>query len=194
METMDVWLSILLKNLCVSKRITYWWIFTTRGVRPGDLFSPFLFIIAMEGLNIVVKSAKENSLVHGIKLPFNGPHLSHLFYADDAIFAGEWYRKSIINLSPILKCFHISSGLKVNFHKSRLFGIGTELKNMARIMGCVEDSFHIKYLGVPVGANMGLKKHWKLIIEKLRTRLSDWKAISLSFGGRITLIKYVQLA
>ena len=62
---------------------------TIRGVCQGDPLSSFLFIIAMKGLNIVVESAKENSLILGVKLPFNGPHLSHLFYADDVIFADE---------------------------------------------------------------------------------------------------------
>nr|KAJ0207543.1 hypothetical protein LSAT_V11C500292240 [Lactuca sativa] len=94
-------------------------------------------------------------------------------------------RASIKNLSAILKFFHIASGLKVNFMKSRLFGVGISLfdeQDMARIHGCK---------GVPVGANMGLKKHWKPIVDKFRSRLSDWKANLLSLGGRVTFIKSV---
>lgn len=49
----------------------------------------------------------------------------------------------------------------------------------------------IYILGVPVGANMALKKHWRPIIDKFQARLSTWKAKNLSFGGRLTLIKSV---
>lgn len=90
----------------------------------GDPISPFLFIIAMEGLHIVVKSARDKSLISWVKLPSNGPYISHMFYVDDVIFVGEWDKDYIKNLSAILKCFHISSGLKFNFYKFRLFGMG----------------------------------------------------------------------
>lgn len=62
----------------------------TKGVRQGDPLSSFLFIIAMEGLNQAINSAIEKKLIDGITLPNNGPSISHLFYADDAIFMGKW--------------------------------------------------------------------------------------------------------
>lgn len=34
----------------------------TKGVRQGDPLSPFLFIIAMEGLNVVMKTAREKGI------------------------------------------------------------------------------------------------------------------------------------
>ena len=78
------------------------------------------------------------------------------------IFIGKWERSCIKNLARILKCFHISSGLKVNFHKSRLFGIGVtddELQVQANVLGCAKGSFPFMYLGIPVGANITLKKN-----------------------------------
>ena len=42
-----------------------------RGIRQGDLFSPFLFILMMEGLNISIKSATAAGELKGIK-PFKG--------------------------------------------------------------------------------------------------------------------------
>lgn len=46
----------------------------------------FLFIIAMEGLNVAMKSVCQKLLFQGIKIPNDGPSISHLFYVDDAIF------------------------------------------------------------------------------------------------------------
>lgn len=139
-------------SLLVNDNPTY--VFhTNRGVRQGDPLSPFLFIIAMEGLHVVIKGAREKNLIKGIKLPHSGSELSHLFYAVDAIFIGDWDHGSIKNLSRILKCFQISSGLKVNFHKSRLFGTcisDSELLRMAQILGCLKSTFPFVYLGTRI--------------------------------------------
>nr|KAJ0195196.1 hypothetical protein LSAT_V11C700353940 [Lactuca sativa] len=50
-------------------------------------------------------------------------------------------------------------------------------------------SFPFIYLGLPVGANMLLSKNWIPLADKLKGKLSEWKAKTLSFGGRLTLVK-----
>lgn len=55
----------------------------------------------------------------------------------------------------------------------------------------VVDPLPFTYLGVPVGAIILLKKHRRLVIEKFQAKLSSWKAHTLSFGGRLTLVKSV---
>lgn len=135
----------------------------SRGVRQGDPLSPYLFIIAMEGLSVALKTTCDKGLFGGVQIPRNGPNISHLFYADDALFIGEWSRTNLKNLARILRCFHISSGLKVNFHKSKVFGIGTsttETVNWANLLGYVVVALPFDYLGVPVGANINLIKNW----------------------------------
>nr|GEX39170.1 RNA-directed DNA polymerase, eukaryota, reverse transcriptase zinc-binding domain protein [Tanacetum cinerariifolium] len=59
-----------------------------RSLRQGDPLSPFLFIITMEGLHVVVEYAMAAGLYRGFKV--NTLRLSHLFFADDALFLGEW--------------------------------------------------------------------------------------------------------
>lgn len=133
----------------------------SKGVLQGHPLSPFLFILALEGLNVSMKSAYQRSLFRGNETLNNGPSISHLFYANDAIFVGHWSSSNFINLSRILRCF-IVSGLKVNFHKSHVRGIGvpdTEVASCVDILGCEEASFPFTYLGVPIRANMALKRN-----------------------------------
>lgn len=132
----------------------------TRGVRQGDPLSLFLFIIAMEGLNAAIRSACQHSFFHGVKLPNGEPMISHFFYADDALFVGEWSSLNPCNIGRIIRCFYVTLGLKVNFHKSKVFGIGVnedEVSTCTRILGCEAASFPFIYLGVLVGANMSIK-------------------------------------
>ena len=165
-----------------------------RGVRQGDPLSPFLFIIAAEGLHVALESAKEKGIFKGIQLPHRGPIISHLQYADDVTFMGSRSLESTKNLIRILRCFELSSGLTINMSKSKLYGFGVqncELELVARSFNCSIGSLPFSYLGLPVGASMARESNWKPIIEKFQAKLSRWKASTLSFGGRLTLCKAV---
>lgn len=72
----------------------------------------------------------------------------------------------------IPKCFYEVSGLRINFHKSKLFGVGVsanEVLGFASLSGCQVGSFPFKYLGVPVGLNMSLIQNWQPIFDKFRS-------------------------
>ncbi|GJX32886.1 putative RNA-directed DNA polymerase [Tanacetum coccineum] len=165
-----------------------------RGLRQGDPLSPFLFIIAIEALHVTLQEAKSKNIFEGIKVGSNKVDISHLQYADDALIMGKWSLENATNLCRILRCFHLASGLKVNFSKSRFFGIGvttSESHHMASILCFQPSMLPCSFLGLPIGANMNKASSWKPIIEKFHKRLSSWKARTLSYGGRLTLIKSV---
>ncbi|GJV51162.1 putative RNA-directed DNA polymerase, eukaryota, reverse transcriptase zinc-binding domain protein [Tanacetum coccineum] len=164
-----------------------------RGLRQGFPLSLFLFIIAAEALNMVILEATNNNLFHGIKMGKDKVYISHLNY-DDALILGEWSISNAKNLSRILTCFHLASGLKVNFNKSKIFSIGVsykELNIIAFSLGCLASQFPCTYLGLPVGAKMSRCRSLEPFIKRFQNRLSKWKANTLLFRGRLTLIKSV---
>lgn len=50
----------------------------SKEVCQGDLLSHFLFIISMEGLNTALKSARNQGIFSGIKIPNGGPRVSSI--------------------------------------------------------------------------------------------------------------------
>ncbi|KAL4573164.1 hypothetical protein LXL04_019961 [Taraxacum kok-saghyz] len=154
-----------------------------RGLRQGNPLSPFLFIIVMEGLHVAMEDVVSHQMFLGVPLDMGGSTLSHLFYADDVLFMGEWEERNIQNLIFILRCFFMASGLKINLLKSNLFGIAAseaEVCALASFTGCSAES-------------MARVKGWKVMIDRFQRRLSTWKIKLLSFGGRLTLLNMVRV-
>ncbi|WMV59244.1 hypothetical protein MTR67_052629 [Solanum verrucosum] len=63
-----------------------------KGPRQGDQLSPFLFIIAMESLNDMLKIAQENSWFKGFKASHregSNLEITHLQYVDDTLIFCE---------------------------------------------------------------------------------------------------------
>ncbi|GKA88475.1 RNA-directed DNA polymerase, eukaryota, reverse transcriptase zinc-binding domain protein [Tanacetum coccineum] len=164
-----------------------------RGLKQGDPLSPFLFILVMESLHLSFQNVVDEGLFKGVSVG-SSLQLSHLFYADDVIFMGQWSESNIITIVHALDCFHKASGLRMNLQKSKLLGIAVEDEKVSRAamkMGCCTLKTPFSYLGIKVGGMMTRIKSWDEIVAKLHSRLSKWKLKTLSIGGRLTLLKSV---
>ncbi|GJV15403.1 RNA-directed DNA polymerase, eukaryota [Tanacetum coccineum] len=67
----------------------------------------------------------------------------------------------------------------------------SSVESMATSLGCFIIEKKFRYLRVMVGERMSRYKAWDDVVLKLKTRLSKWKAKTLSIGGRLTLLKSV---
>jgi len=47
------------------------------------------------------------------------------------------------------------------------------------------------YLGLPIGGDARRLSFWEPVIDRLKSRLSEWKSINLSYGGHLILLKSV---
>nr|GEV44813.1 RNA-directed DNA polymerase, eukaryota [Tanacetum cinerariifolium] len=164
-----------------------------KGLKQGDPLSPFLFILAMESFHLSFQRVVDSGMFKGLYLN-NSLCLSHMFYANDVIFVGNWSDENIKSLMLVLDVFKRASGLKINLNKSKIIGINVEghkVKQAANKLGCLILSCPFSYLGSKVSVSMSRIQDWREVIEKVNLRLSKWKMKCLSIGGRLTLLKSV---
>jgi len=165
-----------------------------RGLRQGDPLAPFLFIVVAEGLASLVRQAVRVNLLTGLKIGRKEVEVSILQFADDTMFFCEESYSNVVTLNAILRGFEVASGLKINFHKSKLTGINvrrSDLECYAKTLNCVQMEVPFKYLGLEVGGNPRKTKFWEPVLNKLKDRLNVWKGRWLSLAGRVCLLKSV---
>ncbi|GKA65152.1 hypothetical protein Tco_0764859 [Tanacetum coccineum] len=136
---------------------------TSRGIQfLGDKLVTWM----SKKQNCTAMSLAEAEIFKGYKID-PSTTLSHLFYADDAVFIGEWSHSNLKGIMNILRCFSLLSGMSINIQKSHLLGVGIPDNCVAEAANCDET------------------------INKMKKRLSRWKLNTLSVGGRLTLLKSV---
>ncbi|XP_045831507.1 uncharacterized protein LOC123922882 [Trifolium pratense] len=163
-----------------------------RGLRQGDPLSPFLFLLAAEGLNVLMESLVAGNLFEGYKIgETNTISVSHLQFADDTLLLGGKSWGNVRALRAGLVLFETMSGLKVNFNKSMLVGVNIPeswLGEAASALCCRVGKIPFVYLGLPIGGDSRRLSFWEPVLDRLKTRLSGWKSRFLSFGGRLAQI------
>ena len=82
----------------------------SRGIRPGDPLSPYLFLLCSDGLSNLMEKPIANRQITGRKVSRNGPVLSHLFFADDSLFCCKAHPQEARAMQEILAKYELASG------------------------------------------------------------------------------------
>ena len=148
----------------------------------------------MEVLSRLLKKTKESNLIRGFHVgDVNavGVRISHLLFAGDTILFCDASREQLLSIRLVLSCFQAFTGLKINIGKSEIIPVG-EVNNivaLANILQCRVGRLPMKYLGMPLGTSFKSAAIWNPILKKMEKKLSRWKRLYLSKGGRLMLIK-----
>ena len=148
----------------------------------------------MEVLSRLLKKTKESNLIRGFHVgDVNavGVRISHLLFAGDTILFCDASREQLLSIRLVLSCFQAFTGLKINVGKSEIIPVG-EVNNivaLANILQCRVGRLPMKYLGMPLGTSFKSAAIWNPILKKMEKKLSRWKRLYLSKGGRLMLIK-----
>jgi len=134
----------------------------TRGLRQGDLLSPYLFLFCAEGLSAFINKASINGELTGVAACRSGPRISHLFFANDSLIFCRATTKECENLQRILEVYEGASGQQLNREKTSLFfnhNTPSDVQEEIKIrFGAQIIKQHEKYLGLPSLVGKSRKK------------------------------------
>ena len=164
-----------------------------RGAHQGDPISAYIFILALEVLSFLVRNNKD------IKSLNNFDHLfSYSAYADDTTFFLE-NKESIEELVKTFTLFSSFSGLKPNFSKCEICGLGPLKGVVMTVCGMqavdlTKDA--IKILGIYFSYNINLMNHknYCKTITSIHGILKLWRMRNLSIEGKIVVFKTLAIS
>jgi len=191
------WISTILHSARLSVSINgklHGFFSCNRGVRQGDPLSPLLFCLAEEVISrSLTKLVREGNLqlIHGTR-ELNIP--SHILYVDDMMVFCKGTNSNINVLKQVFLDYAEASGQVVNPQKSSIFAgsiSNHRLNHIANQIGFNIGSLPFTYLGVPIFKGKPKKAYFQPLADKIKLKLSAWKASLLSMAGRVQLIKSV---
>lgn len=169
--------------------------FPERGLRQGDPLSRYLFILAAEGLSLLLNEATNSGELSGVKIARSAPIVNHLFFADDSMIITKAEEKEAYILQNILNIYTKASGQRIKAAKSSvMFGKGVPERTktaIATILRMPISCQASKYLGLPGEWQRSKTQALSWLKDRIWLMLQGWKECFLSQAGKEILIKSV---
>ncbi|KAL2252033.1 UNVERIFIED_CONTAM: hypothetical protein Sindi_2325600 [Sesamum indicum] len=150
-----------------------------RGLWQGDPLSPYLFVLMMEVLHL------------GFLQIFQ------LGFADDVILFCRANVDSVRIFKAGLDRFAEWSGLRLNVQKSHLIisrSAQALREEMLALLGFQEGVLPMRYLGLPLISSRLTIADCRPLLMKIDKRIAGWEGTTLSYAGRVQIIKSVLIA
>ncbi|GKE03670.1 putative reverse transcriptase domain, reverse transcriptase zinc-binding domain protein, partial [Tanacetum coccineum] len=165
-----------------------------RGLRQGDPISAYLFTLVMEVLTLIIQRRVRLSDSFCYHNHCEELQIINVYFVDDLFIFARGEVESARLIMDSLDEFKRSSGLVPSIPKSTAYfcNVRNHIKiAILSIMPFFEGELPVKYLGVPLISSRLLNKDCKILVEKAKNWIGDWKNKSLSFVGRLQLCKSV---
>ncbi|XP_059277663.1 uncharacterized protein LOC132031768 [Lycium ferocissimum] len=172
-----------------------------RGLRQGDPLSPFLFILAMEGMSNMFQTAKVNGWIRGFQVGAGNLEITHLQYADDNLvfceavaeveslaekLGGKVGELPTTYLGMPLGAKSKSKGIwngvlekcekKLTNWKSQYLSLGGRLTMVNSVLDALP-SYMMSIFPIPVNGNEDKKKFHLVKWEELTRKHMLWKEV-----------------
>ncbi|GJU66676.1 putative reverse transcriptase domain, reverse transcriptase zinc-binding domain protein [Tanacetum coccineum] len=167
-----------------------------RGLRQGDLISPYLFTLVMEVLTLMSNCRARESNRFTYHRYCSKLNIINLCFADDLFLFAHRDENSARVISDILEEneFKNASGLTPSLPKSTAYFCNVLNYVKIRILSILpfeEGTLPVKHLGVHLVPSRLVYRDCSELMERIKKRINDWKNKVLSFAGRTQLIRSV---
>ena len=170
-------------------------IYPMRGLRQGDPLSPYLFILAAEGLSALLKQGERCGVLHGCSVARGAPTVSYLFFADNSYLFFKATESESRSLKQILLRYQNLSGQEINLNKSALtFSRNTDdvvKRGICSILQVEEQADPGIYLGMLAVVGKNKRQLFEFVRRKVWNRIQNWNGRRLSRAGKEICLKTV---